>query len=110
MATLADVLLTDENRPRLVRACVTLIDAEVADKRGVSGLAIKAGFKTVKAVKPGIIPDVTDLLLDVRALLSVSERPDLTGEADAGQLSGRSALTTDPSAAPTTNPATTSEP
>lgn len=64
MATLADVLLTDENRPRLVRECVTLIDAEVADKRGVSGLAIKAGFKTVKAVKPGIIPDVTDFLLD----------------------------------------------
>lgn len=64
MATLAEILLTDENRPRLVRDCEQLIDAEVRDKSGVTGLAIKAGFKTVKAVKPGIIPDVIDFLLD----------------------------------------------
>ena len=64
MATLAEILLTDENRPRLVRDCEQLIDAEVRDKSGVTGLAIKAGFKTVKAVKPGIIPDVVDFLLD----------------------------------------------
>lgn len=64
MATLAEILLTDDNRPRLVRDCEQLIDAEVRDKSGVTGLAIKAGFKTVKAVKRGIIPDVVDFLLD----------------------------------------------
>ena len=64
MATLAEMLLTEENRPRLIRDCQQLIEAEVADKKGVSGLAIKAGFKTVKAVKRGIIPDVIDFLLD----------------------------------------------
>lgn len=64
MSTLAEKLLTPEVRPRLVEDCTRLIDAEVASKRGVSGLAIKAGFKTVKAFKRGIIPDVVNVLLD----------------------------------------------
>ena len=63
MTTPADTLLTPEKRPVLVRDCETLIEQEVSDKKGVSGLAIKAGFKTVRAFKPGIIPDVVDLLL-----------------------------------------------
>lgn len=63
MATLSDILLTPETRPALVRDCETLIEQEVRDKKGVSGLAIKAGFKTVRTFKPGIIPDVVDLLL-----------------------------------------------
>lgn len=63
MATPSEILLTPETRPAFVRDCNKLIEDEVSAKRGVSGLAIKAGFKTVRAFKPGIVPDVVDLLL-----------------------------------------------
>ncbi|MEO7112894.1 MAG: hypothetical protein ABI183_20795, partial [Polyangiaceae bacterium] len=43
--------------------CCTLIDEEVSDKGGISGLAIKAGYKVVKGVKPGFVKQVViDLL------------------------------------------------
>lgn len=64
MPTLAETLLTAQNRPVLVRDCDQLIHDEVAAKKGVTGLAIKAAFKTVTTVKKGIIPDVVDALLD----------------------------------------------
>lgn len=61
--TLASQLLDPAVRPRLADDCVRLLDAEVAGKRGISGLAIKGAYKTVKAIKPGFIPGVVDLLL-----------------------------------------------
>ena len=39
------------------------IDAEVSDKGGFSGLAIKAGYAAVKGVKPGFIKDAVESLL-----------------------------------------------
>jgi len=63
MATPSDILLAEKTRPAFVRDCDKLIQDEVATKRGVTGLAIKAGFKTVRMFKPGIVPDVVDLLL-----------------------------------------------
>lgn len=64
MATLQETLLTAANRPKLVRDCAGLIDEEVAKKGGLSGLAIKGAFATVKAVKPGFIDGVIGVLLD----------------------------------------------
>ncbi len=63
MARLAEILTQPEARPQVVKACVTLIDAEVASKSGFSGLAVKAGYKLVKAIKPTMISDVVDKLL-----------------------------------------------
>ena len=60
---LKDHLLSAERRPRVVIDCVRLIDEEVDRKGGLSGFALKAAFKTVKAVKPGFIGEVTDGLL-----------------------------------------------
>lgn len=59
-------VLLDEpsNRKRLLGDCVNLIDREVAAKKGLSGLAIKGGFKIVQAVKPGFIEETMDFLLD----------------------------------------------
>jgi hypothetical protein len=57
-------LLTETTRPVLIRDCVDLVDGEVRSKSGVSGFAIKAAYKTVKAVKPGIIKDVVSVLVD----------------------------------------------
>jgi len=64
VSELKDILLTDETRPGLVQDCVQVIEAEVASKSGLGGVVIKTAFKTVKAVKPGIIPDVVNVLLD----------------------------------------------
>lgn len=63
--TLEGRLLTDAaKRPRLIKDCVRLVDDEVASKSGFSGLAIKAGYKVVQAVKPGFVQDALDGLLD----------------------------------------------
>ncbi len=63
--TLHSHLLADSNkRPRLLDDCVRLIDAEVGSKGGLSGLAIKAAYKIVQAVKPGFVREAMDSLLD----------------------------------------------
>ena len=64
MPNLREQLLTDTVRPVLVRQCTELVDQEVASKRGLSGMAIKGAYKTVKAIKRGFVPGVVDFLLD----------------------------------------------
>lgn len=51
-------------RPRLVDACVGLVDDEVARKSGFSALAIKGAFKIVKAIKPGFVREIVNGLFD----------------------------------------------
>jgi uncharacterized protein DUF6918 len=63
MPTLPDVLTSDSNKGRVVEDCCALIDAEVKDKGGISGLAIKAGYGAVKGVKPGFVKNVVSDLL-----------------------------------------------
>jgi hypothetical protein len=55
MPNLPDVLLDESKRAAVVDDCVALIDAEVGDKGGLSGFAIKAGYGAVKGIKPGFI-------------------------------------------------------
>lgn len=61
---LKDQLLTPEKRPAVIGDCEKVIDEEVASKSGLSGLAVKAAFGMVKAVKPGIVRESVDGLLD----------------------------------------------
>lgn len=63
MAGLAEVLTSDEKKSRVVQDCLGIIDAEVADKGGLSGIAIKAGYKAVKGIKPGFLEKVVNDLL-----------------------------------------------
>ena len=58
--------LTDESKKQnVVRDCCELIEAEVKEKGGISGLAIKAGYGAVKGIKPGFVEKaVEDLLPD----------------------------------------------
>jgi hypothetical protein len=63
MGTLADKLTSSENRPKVVAACVDLVESEVAAKKGFSGAAVKAGYKVVKTLKPGMVANVVDKLL-----------------------------------------------
>lgn len=63
MASLEQALTDEGKKQQVIRDCVEIVDEEVADKRGMGGMAIKAGYKAVKGIKPGFITGVvTDLL------------------------------------------------
>ena len=63
--TLKSRLLDDSSkRPAILDDCVRLIDDEVRAKSGLSGVAIKGGYKIVGAIKPGIFREAMDSLLD----------------------------------------------
>lgn len=62
--TLKAILLDSSRRPAVVTDFQSLVDAEVADKSGVSGAVVKTGYAAVKKIKPGIIGSAVDSLLD----------------------------------------------
>ena len=66
MAEPLSVLLLDDasTRRKVLDDCVKFIDDEVKRKSGVSGIAIKGGYKVVCKIKPGIIREAMDCLLD----------------------------------------------
>ena len=64
MAALKEILTAAAKRKEVVADCAKLLDEEVASKSGFSGLAVKAAYATVKALKPGMIPHAIDDLLD----------------------------------------------
>lgn len=65
MPKLSEILLDPGTKPDVVRDCVQLIDDEVRDKSGLSGLAVKGAFAVVKALKPNMVQhQVTDMLPD----------------------------------------------
>lgn len=70
MPSLVDQLLRPDAKAQVIDGCCTLIEREVAAKRGLSGVAVKAGFAVVTKVKPGFIREVvTTLLPDFAAAL-----------------------------------------
>lgn len=62
--TLTELLEDKARRERVVDDCVDLIDDEVSKKSGFSGLAIKAAYGVVKAIKKGIIRESVSSLLN----------------------------------------------
>jgi hypothetical protein len=64
LSTLAEYVAKPPVRDRVVADCVALIDEEVKSKGGLSGVAVKGAYGTVKAIKPKFIPEVVDALLD----------------------------------------------
>lgn len=70
MPSLPETLSDESKKNQVVDDCCSLIDAEVSDKGGLSGLAIKAGYAAVKNIKPGFIRHVVfDLLPEFSAAL-----------------------------------------
>ena len=64
MATLRELLGGPDKRGRLIDDSLHVLDAEVADKGGLTGIAVKTAYKVVKSVSPGFLRDVVDHLLD----------------------------------------------
>lgn len=61
--SLVEVLTEESKKKDVVKDCCELIDAEVKDKGGISGLAIKAGYGAVKGIKPGFVEKAVEDLL-----------------------------------------------
>jgi len=64
MTTLRELLAGPDKRPALIADALGVLDAEVADKSGLSGIAVKTAFKVVKGISPGFLREVVDHLLD----------------------------------------------
>jgi hypothetical protein len=64
MAKLLDKLPLPEKRKEIVEACARLLDVEVGKKKGIGGMAVKAAYKMLKAVKPGAVVNTVDALFD----------------------------------------------
>jgi hypothetical protein len=64
MPSLKEQLGSGEKRSLVIEDAVKVLDAEVADKGGLTGLAIKGGYKVVQGVRPGFVKDVVTNLLD----------------------------------------------
>ncbi len=58
MASLVEILTHESKRSQVDDACMQLLDSEVADKGGLSGMAIKGGYKIVQGIKPGFVKAV----------------------------------------------------
>jgi hypothetical protein len=61
--SLGDAISEPSKKAAIVADCCKLVDDEVSDKGGLSGLAVKAGYHAVKGIKPGFITEVVEKLL-----------------------------------------------
>lgn len=61
---LRDGLGAQPVRERVIADCVTLIEDQVKAKGGLTGVAIRTAYATIKAVKKGFINEVVDGMLD----------------------------------------------
>lgn len=64
MGSLVTVVADPTRRGAVLDDCVALIEAEVADKGGLTGLAVKGAYKSVKSLKPGMVRASMDALLN----------------------------------------------
>lgn len=61
---LKERLATEPVRARMIDDCVMLIEEQVKNKGGLSGIAIRTAYSTIKAIKKGFINEVVDGMLD----------------------------------------------
>ena len=64
MGSLVDTVKDSAKRSAVLDDCVRLIEAEVAGKKGLTGIAVKAAMKSVKGLRPGMVRQSMDALLD----------------------------------------------
>jgi hypothetical protein len=64
MPSLSEVVADPAKRRRVVDDGVAMIEAEVADKGGLSGMAIKGAFAMVQKMRPGFVGGALNHLLD----------------------------------------------
>ncbi|OBQ33047.1 MAG: hypothetical protein AN485_19800 [Anabaena sp. MDT14b] len=62
---LNEELMNSGHKDLIVQDCCTMIDAQLASKSGISGMAMKAAFAALKGIQPGYITNVVESLLPV---------------------------------------------
>jgi hypothetical protein len=87
MGIVCEKLLSATHRPNVVNDCVKLIDAEVEAKSGVTGMLIKGGYKGFKAIKPSIVKEAVDHLLDEFVQVFDKHYEEYKGESQGGAVS-----------------------
>lgn len=64
MPSLKEHVNTNGRRQAVIDDACAVLEAEVADKSGLGGIAVKTGYKLLKSIKPGFVREVVDGLLD----------------------------------------------
>ncbi len=64
MSSLRDIVVDPLQRQKVVVEALKVLDQEVADRGGLTGMAIKAAYAMAKGVAPGIMPKIVNVLLD----------------------------------------------
>ncbi len=97
MVMLSEKLLSSENRPKLVTACVHLIEREAAAKTGLGGMAVKTGFKVIQTISPSFVEKAVDALLPefTGALEATWGRTGENGQAFLDYVGGHASETAD---------------
>jgi len=62
-ATLQEILLGPDNRPKVIADCYALLQQEISEKAGISGTAVKLAYKTVNTFMPGHVRTMVEKLL-----------------------------------------------
>lgn len=63
MATLTETLKDPARKSAIVVDGARMVDEEVGKRRGLSGMALRTGYKTIKRLKPGIIESALNSLI-----------------------------------------------
>lgn len=64
MSSLRDIVVDPQKRQQVIAEALKVLDQEVADRGGLTGMAIKAAYAMAKGVAPGIMPKIVNVLLD----------------------------------------------
>jgi hypothetical protein len=64
VSSLRERLGSGEKRQQVIDAACEVLDLEVKDKSGITGLAVKGAYAVVKGIRPGFIRQAVDHLLD----------------------------------------------
>jgi uncharacterized protein DUF6918 len=64
LATLRDQLGHGDKRAAVIKDANDVLEMEVQDKGGLTGVAIRGAFAIVKGIKPGFTTEVIDALLN----------------------------------------------
>jgi hypothetical protein len=64
MGSLVEAVKDSTKRPLIIADCTKMIDQEVKDKSGFTGIAVKGGFKAIRGFSPDIVPKALEDLID----------------------------------------------
>jgi hypothetical protein len=62
-ATLRQILLAPDTEPQVIADCYALLEQQVSDLSGISGIAVKLAYKTVNTFFPGHVRYMVGSLL-----------------------------------------------